>query len=65
MAMTPETRRTAGWIAVGVVVLALIGIFLMPDRTGTGDSLTTGTPPVTDTTPNSNMTPPAPAPAPY
>jgi hypothetical protein len=52
--MTPENKRTAGWIAVAVVVLAIIAVFAMPNRTDTGDSLTTGTPPVTDTTPNSN-----------
>lgn len=61
--MTHDQKRTMGWVAVAVVVLALIAVFAMPNRTNTGDSLTTGTPPVTDTTPNSNMTPPTPAPA--
>ncbi|MCC6912360.1 MAG: hypothetical protein IT566_01560 [Rhodospirillaceae bacterium] len=64
MAMTAESKRTMGWVALAVVVIAVIGLFLMPNRTTTGDSLTTGTPPnVTDTTPSSNMTPPTPAPA--
>lgn len=63
MAMTPETKRTMGWVAVAVVVLAAIAIFAMPDRTTTGDSLTNGTPPASmDTRPESNMTPSTPAP---
>jgi hypothetical protein len=61
--MTHDQKRTMGWVAVAVVVLALIAVFAMPNRTTTGDSLTTGTPPAaTDTRPNSNLTP-APAPA--
>ncbi len=62
--MTHDQKRTMGWVAAAVVVLALIAVFAMPNRTTTGDSLTTGTPPATmDTTPDSNMTP-APAPVP-
>lgn len=50
MAMTPTARRNAAWIAVAVVVIAIIAIFTIPDDTSMSDP-TSGTPPAATTAP--------------
>ncbi len=46
-----KSKRMWAWVAGIAVVLAIIVAFAMPDRTGVGDSVTTGTPPASRTMP--------------
>ena len=65
MAMTPEARKNAAWIAVALVVIAIIAVFAFPDNTNVGDSPTTGAPPATMDTPDTPAPVPATPAAPY
>lgn len=58
-----EKRKPYAWIAVGIVLLALIAVFALPDgRSGTDP--TAGTPPASMDTVPPAATEPAPAPPP-